>query len=174
MPVLREEQKLFIVQQLAMFDRPEKIREAVKEEFDIDVPRQQIRNYNPEQVNVAEKWKRIFDDTRRAFVDSTAAIPIAQLSVRLRLLDRLQQKAETMGNYALAAELLAQAARDVGGMFTNRQRLEHSGPDGKPICPPPLPTQINVVLVKPREVFPEDTAAFRPSIPGDPPTNGAP
>ena len=42
-------------------------------------------------------------------------------------------KAESKGNMPLAAQLLEQAAKEVGEAYTNRQRLEHTGKDGGPI-----------------------------------------
>lgn len=42
-------------------------------------------------------------------------------------------KVEKQGNTALAAQLLEQAAKESGGAFTNKHRLEHTGKDGAPI-----------------------------------------
>jgi hypothetical protein len=43
---------------------------------------------------------------------------------RLRTLQRLADRAEAQGNIALAAQLVVQAAKEVGDVFTNRQRID--------------------------------------------------
>ncbi|KIC21722.1 hypothetical protein, partial [Leisingera sp. ANG-Vp] len=52
-------------------------------------------------------------------------------AVRLRTLQRMAEKAETMGNTVLAKGLLEQAAKEVGNAYTNRREL--SGPKGGPM-----------------------------------------
>ncbi len=44
---------------------------------------------------------------------------------------------------ALAAQLYEQAAKESGGMYSNKHQLEHSGPGGGPI--PTMPTTIQLV-----------------------------
>lgn len=132
MPNLREEHKTFIVQRVAMYDSPTQVAEAVKDEFGITIGRQHVRAYNPAQCTVATKWKAIFDATRKSFLESVSEIPIAARSVRLRALDRIYNKAEGEGDYSLACQILEQAAKEVGDVYTNRQKLEHMGKDGKP------------------------------------------
>ncbi len=132
MQKLNQAQKTFIVQRVAMYDTPSQVAEAVKEEFGLTIDRQLVRTYNPEQVEVAAKWKAIFDASRKSFLDSVAEIPVAHRSVRLRILDRLRHKAENESNYSLVCQILEQVAKEVGDVYTNRQKLEHMGKDGKP------------------------------------------
>ncbi|HDE2557988.1 TPA: DUF2280 domain-containing protein, partial [Klebsiella pneumoniae] len=54
-------------------------------------------------------------------------IPIANKAYRLRALDRMMTKAESMRNMALAASLMEQAAKECGDAYTNKQKVEHSG-----------------------------------------------
>jgi len=49
------------------------------------------------------------------------------------VLDRLAAKAERMGNMAMVSQLIEQAAKEAGGAFTNKHRVEHTGKDGAPI-----------------------------------------
>ncbi len=124
MAALSNEVKLFIVRGLAQFDTPSQVAESVKEEFGLDVPRQQCEAYNPEKAaakHLAKKWRVVFDATRAEFLKSVAQIPIANRSYRLRALARLQAKAEKSRNIALSAQLLEQAAKEVGEMFVNRK-----------------------------------------------------
>jgi len=132
MPRLTDEHKTFIVQRLAMYDTPSQVAEAVKEEFGVTIDRQLVRCYNPTQVQTAKKWAAIFEATRASFLESLSDIPIAQRSVRLRVLDRIRHKAELNQDYGLVCQILEQVAKEVGDVYTNRQKLEHMGKDGKP------------------------------------------
>lgn len=134
MAILDDRVKTFIVQALACFDSPTQVSAAVKDEFGIVVERMQVQQYNPTRVaagRLGQKWVNLFHVTRKKFLEETASIPIAQQSYRLRQLQRLADDAVAKKNAPLAAQLLEQAAKEVGGAFTNRR--EHSGPNGAPI-----------------------------------------
>lgn len=128
MAKLSEEHKVFVVQRLAMFDTPSQVVEAVKEEYGIEIPRQQVQSYDPTVgPKPAKKWIALFEATRESFLDSASQIPIANRSVRLRRLERMAVAAEGRKNYALAAQLLEQAAKEVGEAYTNTRNIKHSG-----------------------------------------------
>jgi len=132
MAALKNEVKAFIVQALACFDTPTQVSQAVKQEFDIDITRQQVEQHDPTKragVNLAAKWVTLFHDTRKRFREETAEIPIANRAYRLRTLGRLAEKAESMKNMALTAQLLEQAAKEVGDVYVNR-RIEPEKPLG--------------------------------------------
>lgn len=124
MAALRDEVKLFIVQALACFDTPTQVARAVKEEFGLDVVRQQVAAYDPNCYvgrNLSLKWRTVFEDTRKKFREDTAAIPIASRAFRLRALARMAQQAEGMRNIALAVQVIEQAAKEVGDVYVNRR-----------------------------------------------------
>lgn len=132
MAALKNDVKVFIVQALACFDTPTQVSQAVKQEFDVDVTRQQVEQHDPTKragVNLAAKWQTLFHDTRKRFREETADIPIANRAYRLRALGRMAEKAESMKNMALTAQLLEQAAKEVGDVYVNR-RLEPEKPLG--------------------------------------------
>jgi len=134
MAVLDDRVKTFIVQALACFDSPSQVAAAVKEEFGISIERMQVQQYNPLRVacrGVGKKWAALFHETRKRFLEDAAAIPIAQQTYRLRTLQRMLDLAVTRNNAAQAAALLEQAAKEVGGAFTNRREV--GGPGGGPI-----------------------------------------
>lgn len=117
-----------------MFDTPQTVVDFVKEEFGIDVTRQSVQYYDPTVGDKpAERWCLIFETTRKEFLKTTADIPIANRSVRLRRLERMALAAERQKNYVLAAALHEQAAKEVGELYTNRHMMELSGKDGGPI-----------------------------------------
>ena len=124
MAALRDEVKLFIVQALACFDTPTQVAKAVKEEFGLDVIRQQVAAYDPNCYvgrNLSKKWRTVFEDTRKKFREETATIPIASRAFRLRALARMAQQAEGMRNIALAVSVIEQAAKEVGDVYVNRK-----------------------------------------------------
>lgn len=136
MSALSDELKTFIVQQLACFDPPSVVVKAVKAEFGEVVTPQQVEAYNPERragQGLSEQFRELFRVTREQFLDNAASIGISHRVTRLRALQRLAERAETQGNIALAAQLLAQAAKEVGGAFTNKRENELTGKDGAPL-----------------------------------------
>lgn len=131
---LTDDVKAFIVTHLAMYDTPMQVVLAVKEEFALDVDRQHVRFFDPTtdaKDKPAKKWIDLFHATREKFIDSASDIPIAIKAVRLRRLDRMAQQLERNRNVLGAAQLMKQAAEDIGGVYTNRREL--TGKDGAAI-----------------------------------------
>lgn len=58
----------------------------------------------------------------------------------------MMTSAEKMRNMALAASLMEQAAKEVGDAYSNKQKVEHTSPDGSMS---PRPTTIRLVGVDP-------------------------
>lgn len=132
MAVLRSEVKAFIVQALACFDTPSQVVASVKTEFGIEITRQQCESHDPTKFagrGLGAKWAELFHEARKRFREETADIPIANRAFRLRTLGRMAEKAENMKNMALTAQLLEQAAKEVGDVFVNR-RIEPEKPLG--------------------------------------------
>lgn len=148
MATLTDGVKRFIVQALACFDTPTQVVEAVKEEFGLQVHRSQVAQYDPTKIagsKLATKWRVLFQDTRTRFREETAEISIANRAFRLRGLARMAEKAESMRNLALTAQLYEQAAKECGDMYVNRARKEE--PDDEPL----IPTRIQVDVVDARK-----------------------
>ncbi len=136
MAALKPDVKAFIIQSLACFDTPTLVVESVQKEFGIKITRQQVESHDPTKVSgksLAKKWVDLFNTTRERFKTEISDIPIANKAYRLRVLDRMATRTETMKNYALAAQIVEQAAKECGDAYTNRQKVEHTGKDGGPI-----------------------------------------
>jgi hypothetical protein len=134
MAALSDDVKLFIVQALAKYDSPKHVAEAVKQEFGLEVSRQQLQAYDPATqagARMSKKLKAIFEATRKEFLEQIPKIPIANQAVRLRALSRLYDRVEQQGNVVAATSILEQVAKEVGGAFTNRREL--TGKGGGPI-----------------------------------------
>lgn len=133
MAVLQNEVKAFIVQALACFDTPSQVVEAVQKEYGVTITRQQVETHDPTKTSgkcLAKRWVTLFEDTRKRFRDDTADIPIANRAFRLRALGRMAERAESVKNLALAAQILEQAAKETGGTYTNKQQVDLSSTDG--------------------------------------------
>lgn len=129
MAALKEPVKIFIVQALACRDTPQEVAELVKQEFNIEIDRRQYENYDPTKYagrNLGKKLADLFNQTRKKFDEGLIDIPIASKYYRLK---QYQKQLEKTKNAKLALKILEQAAKDVGGQFTNRQEI--TGKDGE-------------------------------------------
>lgn len=142
-PKLTREQQTYVVQALACFDTPSVVVASIKKDFGVTLSPQLVETYDPTKKagrNVAARWKALFEETRKTFLQDTASIAISHRAVRLRALQRMADKAEGQGNMVLASSLLKQAAEEVGGSYTNRREL--TGKDGKDLPVPVSPVTI--------------------------------
>lgn len=157
---LTVEQQTFIVQAQACFDTPATVVKAVKEEFKIEVSRQLVEMYDPTKrcaERLGKRWRELFAETRKTFLEDTSKIGISHKAVRLRALDRMAARAEQQGNVRLAADVLKQAAEEVGGVYTNRREV--TGKDGAPLPP--------AVIVTPTMTPQQAAEAYADTLRGD-------
>ncbi|WP_151984964.1 DUF2280 domain-containing protein [Acinetobacter radioresistens] len=123
MATLKEPVKIFIVQALACRDTPQEVADLVKQEFDIEIDRMQCSSYDPTKVagrNLSKKYVQLFNDTRQKFDDGLIDIPIASKYYRLK---QYQKQLEKTKNAKTILKILEQAAKDVGGQFTNKTEV---------------------------------------------------
>ena len=149
MAALKPEVRAFIIQELACFDTPSQIVESVQKEFKVQVTRQQVASHDPTKAagkGLAKKWVELFNELRDRFLNEISDIPIANKAYRLRVLQRMSTNAENMKNIGMTAQLLEQAAKEVGEAYSNKQKVEHTSPDGSMT---PRPTTIRLVGVEP-------------------------
>ncbi|SXN00268.1 DUF2280 domain-containing protein [Klebsiella pneumoniae] len=133
MAALKPEVKAAIVQMLACYDTLSIVVAAIQKDYGIKVTPQQVESHDPTKVSgkgLAKKWVDLFNATRERFQNEISDIPIANKAYRLRVLNRMAVNAESMKNYGMTAQLLEQAAKEVGDAYTNKHKFEHSGPNG--------------------------------------------
>lgn len=136
MAALKPEIKAFIVQSVACFDTPSQVVESVLKKFGIQITRQQVEQNDPTKISgkgLAQKWVDLFNRTRDRFLNEISDIPIANKAYRLRVLQRMSTTAEGMKNLGMTAQLLEQAAKEVGDAYSNKQKVELTGKDGGPL-----------------------------------------
>ncbi|WP_434795835.1 DUF2280 domain-containing protein [Citrobacter europaeus] len=129
MAALKPDVKAFIIQSLACYDTPSQVVEAVQKEFGINITRQQAESHDPTKASgktLAKKWVELFNATRERFQNEISDIPIANKAYRLRVLQRMSTTADNMKNLGMTAQLLEQAAKEVGDVYTNKQKVEQS------------------------------------------------
>lgn len=120
MAQLKKEIKLFIVRSLAQFNTPTETAQAVHQEYGVQITKQNCEKYDPTKrsgQSLSAELKAEFEATRKQFIETPQNIPIANLVYRL---ERMQRIVENAGkNNMLVLTTLEQAAKDVGGMYTN-------------------------------------------------------
>jgi hypothetical protein len=149
-PKLSDEVKAFIIQSLACFDGLAVVVAAVKREYGIEISKQLCESHDPTKkagAKLGERWRVLFEETRKSFLEDTSTIAISHRAVRLRALQRMADKAEGQGNMVLASSLLEQAAKEVGNSYTNHRKLDHTSSDGT-MTPPP--SEIRIVAADDR------------------------
>lgn len=126
MAELTEDQKRQIVVGFAHFKSPAEIRALMREEHGLELEFRQITTYDPQRANfeASDKWREIFDIHRNAYLEDVKAIPISSQAYRLNVLQEELTKARKMNNAILAAQLLEQAAKEMGGLLTNARSLD--------------------------------------------------
>lgn len=124
---LKKEVQTYIVRSLAQFNTPQETADLVKEEFRIEVTRQQCEAYDPTKrigKDLSQSLKKEFEETRKSYLEAPKNIPIANQTVRLEVYQRLINKAK---NPVMALKILKQAAEEVGGKYTNKTDVTTNG-----------------------------------------------
>lgn len=126
---LTAEQRAHIVTELACFRSPSQVVESFKARFGVEIQRQLVEHYDPGKNPASrEKYGALFDETRRRWIAETDSIPVAHMRFRLQELHRLYRRALKMRHYVLAAQLLRQAAEEVGFVYTNHRIVTAGDP----------------------------------------------
>jgi len=127
---LSAQAKVYLVQRLACFDTPTQAAKGLLEDLGETVSVQAAQNYDPTKKQgegLSANLRKIFEATRKRFIEDTSEISISHRAVRLRALERMAKNAEQKGNMVLAASLMEQAAKECGDVYTNRQKHEMTG-----------------------------------------------
>ncbi|KXZ71739.1 MULTISPECIES: DUF2280 domain-containing protein [Acinetobacter] len=137
--------KLFIVRMLAEFETPTSTSKAVKDIFNVEVSPQQCELYDPTKrmgQDLGQELRDKFFEYRRIANEELEAIPIANKRYRLQLLQQLVEKYPD--NPVLIPKWAEQAAKEMGGLFTNRQEV--TGANGGPVETVNSNTNVNSYL----------------------------
>jgi len=130
---LKKHEKAFIVRSLAQFMEPSQVVEAVKENFKIDVSRQQVECYDPTKVagaDLSQEFIDMFHEARKKYIEQPiynveGANDIVQLQI---LSDLLVAK---KSNVVMSIKLIDQMQKIVKGHY--EKKIEITGKDGGPL-----------------------------------------
>jgi hypothetical protein len=120
---LTPEQQAYVVRRLATYGGPAAIMHDLKKLFGIEVKVKTVEHYHPERSThekLAERWKELFWETRKAYLAACAEIGTMEQMVRVRLREDMVLMARDGGHYRIANELLDSIAREAGKMFAKR------------------------------------------------------
>ena len=120
MPRLTVTQQRFLVRSLASFVTASEVAKAAKDQFGLELAAGHIARYDPTNVagaDLSKDLKALFHATRKQFVEDVDSIPIAHRGYRLR---RLQQIVDTNKSPSVIRATMEQAAKEMGGAFTNK------------------------------------------------------
>lgn len=120
-------QKRFVVICLARFMYPTEVAKMVGEDFGIEMTRQSVEKYDPTKFagqNLGDEMTKLFWEERKKYVADEAAIDVSNRAFRLEQLSRLYRLALKDGKDVIAAQHLAQAAKERGGLYTNTRRVK--------------------------------------------------
>lgn len=130
MATLKSAHKRLAVKRLAVFDRPSDVRDELRDEFGVEVDLSQLAHYDPtteKGSGLAEDLETLFWDIREQFLEDFTESAIQHKAVRLRILQQTLYDLKDMGHHFGVMDALEQAAKEMGGAYTNRQKLDHSG-----------------------------------------------
>ncbi len=128
MPQLKSKHKQFIVINLACFNEPKEVQKLFQETFAFDISPQQIAYYDPDRSpKLSKKWRHMFADVRQKYIEEVSQVPIANKGYRLNELQKMFNKHTKRGNMIAAAQILEQAAKEVGGAFESMKDILPNG-----------------------------------------------
>lgn len=121
---LSHEAKVRLITLMAQFCGPSEAAKIVSDEYGVTIDRRTAWKYDASKkgCSVSARYRRMFQEIRERWLNDMATIPISHQGHRLRLLDRLAIKLESEGDYGGALKAIEQAAKEVGGIFTNERK----------------------------------------------------
>jgi len=121
-------QKSAVVIMLACYWTPTEVVTYVSEEWDIDIRKQSVQRYDPTKHNgqrsLAKKWCDLFHATRHRFLTDAAMHAVSKMPYRMGIYQKVIDGALKMRNYDMVLRAMEQAAKDEGGSYTNRQKVD--------------------------------------------------
>ena len=123
---LPEPIKRRIVEHLPCFRTHAEVAVLIANEFGVKLSPRHVRAYDPTsfQFVASTRWKEYHAAARRRLENEGASEPIAHRAYRLRRLDEARAAAMERGDYDTARKALEAAAKEVGNVFTNVQKVQ--------------------------------------------------
>lgn len=132
------EMKRRMVILFAQFHTVSQVQKAITAEFGVELDRRTVQGYdlNGPHPRVGARLRTLFESVRSEWIGEAARVGISHQTHRLRILERLIDKAEAAREYDVAGKLLEQAAKEMGGVLTNITKHKHEGKVGHFVMSP--------------------------------------
>lgn len=116
------EVKRRIVEHLACYNSPAETARLVNEEFGVALTPRHVRAYDPTsfQFAGARRWLGYYDVVRARFHAEIDVTPIRYRAFRLAKLQSMLDRALEREQFKLAAQILEQAAKEMGGIYVRQ------------------------------------------------------
>lgn len=108
------------VELLARWVPLQRVCDALLAEFGVSITVWSARYYNPELregVSLSKDLRELFYREREKFVNSVNKMPLSQAAYRVERYQSYVENLEAVGAWEKAAQVVRQAAQDLGGMF---------------------------------------------------------
>lgn len=156
------EAKIYIVRALACRERPTEILAGLEEMFNVTVDRKALCHYDPRiNAQLDADLKELYKTTAAEFWHKKNFEALNNLNYRQHLRMEIYEAAGR--NLKLKLEIIEAAAKDEGGLFSNRREL--TGAEGAPLVnlnvATASPEELAVLIAEfPLELISADTAAY--------------
>lgn len=126
---------MWAVVQIATFRPTAEIIAGLREHWGVSISEEGLRHYRASNPHCPQRWRDLAEKARAEWNDKVSAIPIANASYRVAVLQETldQAKGAPKVNPVLVLSILEQAASDVGGRFTSRHDFTGIPPAGPPV-----------------------------------------
>jgi hypothetical protein len=136
---LTEEEKAFLVSAFAAWNPLREVCRLFEERFgrpitSVNANKYDLNGWAGRENAYAgsasqKKWRPLFDQVRARFIEDASTIAITHKTFRLREIDAHYRRVATADrvNVPLAMQLLEQAAKESGGLYTNATKVKHEG-----------------------------------------------
>ena len=128
---LNDEQRAFIVRQIACFSTPQEAANALYQEFGVKVTPQNIEKYDYRKQagkKCAKKWRVLFDAARQQFITNFAdSATNSHKAVRIRELSKAADHYKKAGNFMAMSAMYEKIAKEIGNVYANRTELTGKG-----------------------------------------------
>lgn len=124
------DEKLFIVENLARFQSHSETADALAKAFNRRKPDlRSIANYDPASRNcrMGKRYHKAYAIVRKGYIERIADVGLAHQAHRLRLIEKLIDKATTAKEYASAIKGLELAAKEMGALSSVPVEVRHTG-----------------------------------------------
>lgn len=120
---LTDEQRIYIVRQLASYKTSSAIARDLKENFGIEITTQTIDHYHPGRAagaTLSPRFKDLFHEARKAYLAAVAEVGTDDPRVRMLWREEMVLEAWDAGNYRMANAMLDSIAKEAGGAFNRK------------------------------------------------------